>query len=100
MTRPTIAYGSRGGFVEELQTALALPADGNFGQQTQRGVEMFQTAQSLESDGIVGPATWAVLESAHQLSPYPPPLLEPLDDAVTDQILAIADDSAISGYAW
>ena len=100
MTRPTIAYGSRGSFVEEVQTCLEIPVDGAFGQQTERAVQTFQTAQRLESDGVVGPMTWNAFESVYGLPPYPPPPPDPIDEATTRAILEIAEASAINRYSW
>ena len=100
MTRPTIAYGSRGSFVEEVQACLEIPIDGAFGQQTERAVQTFQTAQRLESDGVVGPKTWDAFESVYGLPPYPPLPPEPIDETTTAVILAIAERSAINNYDW
>jgi hypothetical protein len=100
MTRPTIAYGSSGSFVEEVQACLEIPVDGDFGQQTERAVMTFQTAQRLESDGVVGPNTWAAFESVYDLPPYPPPLLPPIFGEVEEEICELAMNSAIAVYAW
>lgn len=35
--------------------------DGKFGPKTENAVAVFQTANGLENDGIVGPDTWAAL---------------------------------------
>ena len=43
--------------VKQVQTALRLPADGNFGPRTVRAVKAFQKAHHLPADGVVGPAT-------------------------------------------
>jgi len=100
MTRPTIAYGSTGSLVEEVQTCLALDVDGDFGQQTERAVMAFQTEQGLESDGVVGPVTWATLESIYELPPYPPPLPPPMPEELEQQISAIAIASPVADYPW
>jgi peptidoglycan hydrolase-like protein with peptidoglycan-binding domain len=44
-----------------VQQALKVQVDGFFGAKTEQAVKEFQTAQSLEADGIVGPRTRAKL---------------------------------------
>jgi hypothetical protein len=83
-----------------VQACLEVPVDGDFGRQTQGAVERFQTAQRLDVDGIVGPDTWAALESLYNLPPYPPPLPPELDKTKIDEICDIAMDSAIASYSW
>jgi hypothetical protein len=63
---PNIALHSKGDLVVWAQEHLvsagySIPVDGGFGTQTQAAVESFQTAHGLTADGVVGPATWAVL---------------------------------------
>ena len=66
----TVASGSEGAGVSQLQTMLTAqgfapgPVDGVFGERTAAAVVAFQTANALEADGAVGPATWAALEAA------------------------------------
>jgi peptidoglycan hydrolase-like protein with peptidoglycan-binding domain len=48
---------SGSGSVSDVQHALGIPADGNFGPQTAEAVKHFQAAHGLTSDGIVGPST-------------------------------------------
>ena len=67
--RPLLKVGSRGSYVTELQQELyelgylnAAP-DGAFGSITESAVRVFQKANSLVADGIVGSATWAKLFS-------------------------------------
>ena len=64
--RLTFKSGCVGGGVRELQTGLnrlghTLSVDGRFGPLTERAVLVFQREQGLETDGIVGSATWNAL---------------------------------------
>lgn len=47
--------------VAQIQRALHLIADGFFGPLTEEAVKVFQNANGLKPDGIVGPATLAKL---------------------------------------
>ena len=53
--------GSRGAVVKQIQGALHLIQDGIYGQNTKAAVEAFQREHSLKVDGVVGPATLALL---------------------------------------
>lgn len=64
----TLRRGDEGEDVRRLQEALAAtwdcspgPIDGDFGPRTEAAVRRFQTRFNLEVDGLVGPATAAVL---------------------------------------
>ena len=67
---PTVSYGSRGASVVTLQKDLNSLGysvgyvDGDFGPKTLYAVRLFQTAHRLQTDGIVGPATWGVILSS------------------------------------
>lgn len=62
-----LRLGSRGPYVELLQTALRRAkyftgaVDGVFGQLTQRAVTEFQMNYGLTADGVVGTLTWNAL---------------------------------------
>lgn len=57
--------GSKGANVKKIQTALKLKADGDFGPGTEKAVIEFQKANKLEeTNGVVGPKTWAALTKA------------------------------------
>ena len=64
----TLSQGSRGPDVRLLQSILnrigytAGTVDGVFGGQTYQAVLAFQRNNGLTADGVVGPATWNVLE--------------------------------------
>ncbi len=53
--------GNRGESVKTLQTILHLMPDGIFGPLTEEAVKEFQKAKGLKVDGIVGKATWSML---------------------------------------
>lgn len=64
----TLRYGMSGTDVMEMQAMLRKiglnpgPEDGKFGSQTKSAVQSFQRRFGLVPDGIVGPATWRVME--------------------------------------
>lgn len=64
----TVRYGSTGDEVKTLQNNLnqlgySLDVDGDFGSKTLAAVRDFQNKNVLTVDGIVGPATWAKLDT-------------------------------------
>jgi peptidoglycan hydrolase-like protein with peptidoglycan-binding domain len=70
---PTIAYGSTGQWVKDLQNTLnndgwrdpngkKLVVDGIFGSNTLFVVRNFQSIYAPPADGIVGPKTWHALQ--------------------------------------
>lgn len=63
---PLIKRGSKGSAVLQLQKILnskgyKLSEDSDFGPATEAAVKAFQKANHLETDGEVGPLTWAAL---------------------------------------
>jgi len=64
----TLSVGSQGPDVRVVQSLLnrigysAGPVDGVFGSRTYQAVVAFQRNNGLTADGIVGPATWRVLD--------------------------------------
>ncbi|MER6056306.1 peptidoglycan recognition protein family protein [Streptomyces albidoflavus] len=66
---PTLRSGSSGEAVSRLQRALTaasgktVAVDGSFGSGTAEAVRAYQSARSLEADGVVGAATWKALQS-------------------------------------
>ena len=53
--------GSRGEVVKQIQKALHLYPDGIYGSQTEQAIKVFQQSNGLKVDGVVGPATLALL---------------------------------------
>lgn len=53
--------GSRGEVVKQIQKALHLLTDGIYGIATEEAVRQFQIEHGLTVDGVVGPATLAML---------------------------------------
>lgn len=64
-----IQSGDSGESVQYLQNLLnsydraLLDADGEFGENTEIAVKAFQEKNGIESDGIVGDETWALLQA-------------------------------------
>ena len=63
-----LKIGDKGDDVKKLQEMLQITADGIFGPATQLTVMKYQGQQGLKTDGIVGPKTWAKLESKYKIS--------------------------------
>jgi peptidoglycan hydrolase-like protein with peptidoglycan-binding domain len=61
------------GAVKELQSALHVPVDGDFGPETEAAVRRLQARHGLTVDGIVGPETWGVIGVSDKESLTPPP---------------------------
>ncbi|WP_079179069.1 GH25 family lysozyme [Streptomyces humi] len=71
--QPTLSQGSTGDPTVEAQCELSLAtkpsryppvaADGSFGPSTQARVEVFQACAGLDVDGVIGPGTWAALNT-------------------------------------
>jgi Putative peptidoglycan binding domain len=69
--RPVLRKGASGIYVRELQTLLAISADGIFGGGTEKAVRDFQVVYGLAVDGVVGPATWAALDKIPEIGGDP-----------------------------
>jgi peptidoglycan hydrolase-like protein with peptidoglycan-binding domain len=61
--RRTLRRGAQGQGVLQLQVKLGVRADGAFGGKTEAAVRALQRVHSLVPDGIVGPKTWALLDT-------------------------------------
>jgi integrase len=68
-----LRVGSRGQAVRDVQQALGLVVDGQFGAETRRAVAAFQARAEVKVNGIVDPHTWYRLLSDDPLRPYPHP---------------------------
>jgi peptidoglycan hydrolase-like protein with peptidoglycan-binding domain len=59
--------------VAQLQRALHLPVDGDFGPETEAAIRRLQARHGLTVDGIVGPATWSAIGAHEKETLTPPP---------------------------
>jgi N-acetylmuramoyl-L-alanine amidase/Putative peptidoglycan binding domain len=100
MPRPTIGKGDYGTNVREVQIALQIPVDGDFGPDTAAAVEGYQARERLSVDGMVGPQTWAALDVDFSLAPYPPELPPVFTATQLKAITNAASASAIAKYNW
>ena len=64
-SHPTLRLGSRGDDVKTVQRTVMV-VDGDFGKVTEGAVKGFQQKHKLTADGIVGAATWAVIDQLTQ----------------------------------
>lgn len=55
---PMLQKGDTGRVVEVWQSIVGEDIDGEFGPNTERATRLFQSANNLEVDGIVGPESW------------------------------------------
>ncbi|MGH2340630.1 peptidoglycan-binding protein [Segnochrobactraceae bacterium EtOH-i3] len=60
---PLLREGMQGAAVAVIQSVLGVTVDDDFGPATKRAVMAFQSRKGLESDGVVGRATWAALKT-------------------------------------
>ncbi len=81
MSHPELSRGDVGSDVRELQERLVAhlqnegirlsAVDGDFGPITEESVRYFQAQHGLTADGIVGEATWDLLDEAPASAPSP-----------------------------
>jgi peptidoglycan hydrolase-like protein with peptidoglycan-binding domain len=63
-TEIPLKKGSKGKYVQDVQKALGITADGDFGKNTDAAVRAYQEKYGLTVDGIVGKKTWKSLFDA------------------------------------
>ncbi len=63
MITKTLKLGSIGSEVAEMQRILGINADGVFGPNTKKNVQLYQTLHNLGADGIVGQKTRDVMNA-------------------------------------
>jgi len=78
---PSATEASATGAVKQLQGALHLPVDGEFGPETEAAVRRLQARHGLTVDGVVGSATWNVVGVRSQETLTPPPSALPAPEA-------------------
>ncbi len=87
-TEPTLRYGSHGSTVVTAQLYLKAggyllgAADGIFGTVTLNAVKRLQGDYALTKDGVVGPATWAIMK-LFNISNVEPTVVDPTAEAAT-----------------
>ena len=94
--RPIIGKGDDGAAVMSVQYSLGLTPDGDFGTITDGAVKGFQAAAGLTADGIVGAKTWNALDNLDSRKA----IGARLPQEQIDQIVDIAEGSAIARYSW
>jgi len=96
-----LKIGSKGDDVKKLQEKLKLTSDGTFGPNTEKKVKEWQTANGLNSDGVVGDVTWnkmfvsAVVTEGVHITPVAGLSIEKLKGKVPDSVLAQIPETAI-----
>lgn len=93
--KPTLKRGSKGEYVTLAQTELinkgyscgSFGADGQFGAATEAAVKRFQKDNGLTADGIIGPKTWAALDSTEPVPMYTVTILH-LNKSAADALAA------------
>jgi peptidoglycan hydrolase-like protein with peptidoglycan-binding domain len=84
------------GAVKQLQSALHVTADGNFGPETEAAVRRLQARHGLAVDGVVGPATWSVIGVHGQSELTPPASALPKAPAPKDTAIAATSNTGLT----
>jgi peptidoglycan hydrolase-like protein with peptidoglycan-binding domain len=90
---------SPAGAVEQLQSALHLTVDGEFGPETEAAVRRLQARHGLTVDGIVGPSTWDLVGVSNEETLTPPPSALPAPRSHAVATTATAAGPSGSGEA-
>ena len=83
------------GAVKELQSALHVGADGDFGPETEAAVRRLQARHGLTVDGVVGPDTWNVVGVSDKETLTPPPSAMPKPAPSHNHAVAVAATSNV-----
>jgi uncharacterized protein len=85
MSNPILRRGSKGESVKKLQKFLnripnrsgadSLTIDGDFGDNTEKALKLFQSSNGLAANGVVGEETWAAALSLLYSKNQPPPMV-------------------------
>jgi peptidoglycan hydrolase-like protein with peptidoglycan-binding domain len=115
---PAASEAPAGDAVERLQSAMHMPADGEFGPATEAAVQRLQTRHGLTPDGVVGPATWALLNVHGQPELTPPASARVKPESsgeashsstagggegsssIVSEVIAAGDEIATRPYVW
>ena len=87
-TEPTLRFGSHGTHVVSAQMYLKAggyllgSADGIFGNATLNAVKRLQGDYALNKDGVIGPATWAILK-LFNIANLEPTVVDVTEEAAT-----------------
>jgi len=84
------------GAVKRLQHALRLPANGEFGSETDAAVRRLQARHGLHVDGVVGPSTWAVIGIHGEETLTPPASAQPAPVTHHLAVAAVASDTGLT----
>jgi peptidoglycan hydrolase-like protein with peptidoglycan-binding domain len=85
--------------VKQLQSALHVSPDGNFGPETEAAVRRLQARHGLSVDGVVGPSTWNVIgvQDKETITPPASALPQPAAHHHHATIAATSDTGSTAG---
>ncbi|AXK44519.1 C40 family peptidase [Brachybacterium saurashtrense] len=100
-----LRWGSRGGAVQDLQSALndhgaSLAVDGVFGPRTHAAVKSYQSANGLLVDGIVGPQTRGSLNAGGGVSTGGASVSTSSSTSSSNAIVDAARSALGTPYSW